>query len=126
MKLAVSFYVVLYTSVLALVFTAQAQTIFIAGNNAAANDIRKELVKGAGKKHGRANYCLTVVADPAAADYRAEVAEDRNSRDGFAGVAPVSVTLNTKAGVLVDAFDSRLGSARMPSLISKAVCKEAK
>jgi hypothetical protein len=114
---------ILLTLVVFLTTVASAQTIFVAGNNASTNDVRKELVKGAGKKHGRVNYCLTVVQDPAAADYRLEVSEKSESKDGFMGLTPVAATLTTKTGILVDATDSRMGSAKIPSFVSKAICK---
>jgi hypothetical protein len=97
---------------------AQAQTVFIASNNKAANDIRKQLSKDSQK----GKSCLTPTDDPSKAELRMDVNQGAPG-SGFGTLPSISVSVTNKAGVVVFSGDTELAWERVYRRFQQKLCK---
>jgi hypothetical protein len=97
-----------------------AQTIFVASNNKAANDIRKQLSKDAQK----GKSCLIPTDDPAAAELRMEVNQGAPGSGLLMGSPAVAVSVTNKAGVIVFSGDSELAFTAVYRRLQKKLCSK--
>lgn len=93
------------------------QTIFIASNNKAANDIRKQLTKDAAK----GKSCLIPVNDPAKAELRMDVNQG-NPGSGMMGVPSVAVTVTKNDGTVVFSGDTEIAWTAVYRRMQKRIC----
>ncbi len=98
---------------------AQAQTVFVAGNNKAANDIRKQLSKDAQK----GKSCLVPTDDPSKAELHMDVNQGAPG-SGLMGPPSVSVSVTNKAGVVVFSGDSELAWTAVYQRLQKKLCSK--
>lgn len=109
--------------VLVLLFACSAfasnQTIFIASNNKAANDIRKQLSKDSEK----GKSCLTPTDDPAQADLRMDVNQGVPGSGLIGSVPAIAVSISSKAGVVVFSGDTELAWTRIYRRLQEQLCK---
>jgi hypothetical protein len=103
--------------VVLLVAFAQAQTVFVASNNKAANDIRKQLSKDSQK----GKTCLTPTYDPSKAELRMDVNQGAPG-SGLIGPPSVSVSVTNKAGVVVFSGDSEVAWTAVYQRLKKKLC----
>jgi hypothetical protein len=94
------------------------QTVFVAGNNKAANDIRKQLSKDSQK----GKSCLVLTDDPAKAELRMEVNQGAPGSGLLMGSPAVAVSVTNKAGVIVFSGDSELAWDAVYRRLQKKLC----
>jgi hypothetical protein len=97
---------------------AQAQMIFVASNNKAANDIRKQLVKDSQK----GKSCLVPTDDSSKAELRMDVNQGAPG-SGLTSLPSVSVSVTDKAGVVVFSGDTELAWEAVYRRLQKKLCK---
>jgi hypothetical protein len=95
------------------------QTIFIASNNKAANEIRKQLSKDSQK----GKSCLAPTNDPSKADLRMDVSQGVPG-SGLTELPSVSVSVTNKAGVVLFTGDTELAWERVYRSLQKKLCKQ--
>ena len=109
-------------TVLMLLFACSAfasdQSVFITGNNKAANDIRKQLSKDSQK----GKSCLVPTDDPTKAELRMDVNQGAPG-SGLLRPPAISVSITNKAGMVVFSGDTELAWEAVYRRFQKALCK---
>jgi len=97
----------------------QTQTIFIAGNNKAANDLQKEMTK----QFQKGKSCLEPISDPNVSDLRMEVNQDAPGSGYWSnGYPAVSAIITDRKGAVVFRGDSKLAPNSIFYRTRKALC----